>query len=232
MHHLRLKADETGWPSTIAGAIDILRNQAGFDSRHIANIASAPLRLPCDDIVWSMHAVFEVDADIRVYVSLPESTEFQAVSADNSERQTFHSTLLDGGIVNAAGHVFLADGRELRAVEIIPAITSPFPSMLDYVIIHCLIECNRAESRCYRNLVDDLPACVRNKDWGDLRIVHCEHLQQLEVPPLKVLLGYIKKRCPGHPAPSEQKVADTLRAFGLRIPRPRPRRGRRAAMLS
>lgn len=223
--------DDTGWPSTIAGVVGVLRSQAGFHPRHLARIEIAPLRLPSRDTVWSAHVAFEVDSDIRAYVSLRASTVFRALIAGESQYQTFDSTLLDGAIVNAAGHVSLEDGRDLRAVEVIPAITRHTPSTLDYIIIHCLIEFNNAESCCYENPLDHLPAALRNQHWGDLRTINFGRLQQLKIPPLKVLVGYIVRRCPGFRPPCEQKVADTLRVCGLRVPKLRPRTARRAALL-
>ena len=212
----------------MAGVIDLLCGQAGFDLRHIATIEIAPLQLPSADVAWLTNVAFQVDSDIRAHVSLPASAVFHAAISGESRYQIFCSKLLDGAILDATGRVSLIDGPELKAVEVLPTISRVYPSTLDYAIIHCLIEFNNAQSWCYENPIDHLPASLRNQDWRDLRTINLGRLHQLKIPALKVLAGYFIRRCPGRRPPSEQKVADTLRACGLRIPDQRPRKLRPA----
>jgi hypothetical protein len=56
----------------------------------------------------------------------------------------------------------------------------------------------------------------------DLRALDYSRVRTIQAPPLKVIQGYIEDNDP-ECKPSIQKIADALAAFGVRVPRPRPR---------
>jgi hypothetical protein len=171
--------------------------------------------------------VLEILGKMRFYVSLPASTKFRACRAGitDSKLELFDTPKLDGAVVHPDGRTALTDRQELTRVEIIPAIRSLIPSELDYIIIHCLIAHNGAQSWCYRDLADHLPEFWRAEKPPDLRHIDWSRVPDLTSPPLKVLVGYIQKRFPDLTL-SEQKVSDTLRISGVRIPIPRPRKAK------
>ena len=63
-------------------------------------------------------------------------------------------------MVDGIGKVVLADGTNLRAVEVIPAYLPLEPSELDRRIVRHAISMIGAEQRCYRRLGDGLPASI------------------------------------------------------------------------
>src|SRR5262249_37607383 len=119
--------------------------------------------------------------------------------------------------------VALTNGAELRAVELVPALLPRNPSELDWRIVHHTVAIIGAEERCYRSLGKGLRRPLRDM-VPDARFLDCQQLSGLDLPPLKVLALDIAARDPTLKRLSQQKIADALRKFGIRIPRPRPRR--------
>jgi hypothetical protein len=141
-----------------------------------------------------------------------------------AEARLFSIFELDGAKIDNNGSVRLSDGAVLRAVEVIPANLPLKPSELDWLIVHHVIWIIEAEDRCYRSLREHAkPKCLDLPEdiVPEIRSIDCGALKGLKLPSLKYLAWQIAKR---HPTLkfSDQKIADTLRKFGMRIPRAAP----------
>ena len=79
-----------------------------------------------------------------------------------------------------------------------------------------------AEDRCYRSLREGLLPPLQAM-VPDLRFIDCSRLSGLERPPLKELADQIAEKDWTLRKLSQQKIADALRAFGMRVPKSRPR---------
>jgi hypothetical protein len=224
----RLSEEGRNSRRTIADAIEVLHEQTGFGGADQANIRIGLLTSPSAQIVGLVNIFFDRPSPDEVYVvSLPTSMQFVARRPNSSQRDHFEIAELDGAVLDDAGKVLLINGMTLCAVEFIPARLPLEPSRLEWRIVHHAISLMEAENRCYRSLRDGVPPEVREM-VPDLRFLDCSTLTDLPIPPLKVIASLIQERAPNHERPSQQKIADTLRKFGIRIPRPRPRvNGRR-----
>jgi hypothetical protein len=85
-----------------------------------------------------------------------------------------------------------------------------------------------AESRCYRDLRDDLPTAERGgipslKFLDFSKLTDGLHRPALKIPYLKVIRGEFEETYSREVSPSEQKIADALEKAGLRVPRRRPK---------
>lgn len=203
---------------TIADALNVLAARIAFKSSDRAQIEISPLALPWGELAWLLFVVFESERE-----PLPCSSKFHAIRAGSERTEIFETSRLKDATVDGRSQVTLNDGTQLRAVEILPAISNVEPSELDYFIVHALVQFNKAEAWCYRNLADDLPPGLREEVTADLRFLDFNRLHELKIPGLKELAGFVADTTPDLPPISEQKVADALKTFGLRIPRPRPR---------
>jgi hypothetical protein len=161
-------------------------------------------------------------------VPLRTAKAFFAVDMNDSRKRRFEIELLDGANADASGVVSLANGNRVRALELIPAQLPYKLSELDERILHLTLSIiEGAESRCYRDLRDDLPAAERG-GIPSLRFLDFSTLAEgpgrppLKVPLLKVIRGKFEKAYPGAVSPSEQKIADALEKAGIRLPRRRP----------
>jgi hypothetical protein len=93
----RLLEDERNSRRSIADAIDVLCNTAGFGRDDRATIRIGRMRLPSDDIVGLVDVVFEDPRREKVYiVSLLTSARFRAVSPRASRHVLFEIDCLDG----------------------------------------------------------------------------------------------------------------------------------------
>lgn len=217
--HQRLAENFRSSRRTIADVIDILANQAGFATGHLATIDVGAMQLPSMRIVGVVQ-VFYRTTDTTYIVSLPTSSTFHAVRAEAARREEFCILDLSGAKVGADGHVELLNGVRLGAVVVTPALLPLEPSPLDWRIVHATVAALKAEERCYRRLTDTGPPHGLFLD--------CSELSSLSTPPLKELLYRVWEVDPTLNTVSGQKVSNTLRMFGLRIPAPRPRRARRS----
>jgi hypothetical protein len=101
------------------------------------------------------------------------------------------------------------------------------PSEVDERILRHVIALTRAE-RCYRSIREDLSVHLQDT-VPDIRVLDFSRVRTIRAPLLKVIRGYIEDHDPGLRV-SNQKIADALAMFGIRVPRQR-RRTRRPATI-
>jgi hypothetical protein len=208
---------------TIADALDILREVADFKDHHRAEIRIGPLRLSSGDVTGLVYVVFNAPSREKVFiVSLPTSAQCRAICQGSSRRDYFEIDRLHGAVVDAKANVRLPDGTKLRAVDVVPTRLPYNPTELDWRIVHYTISMIGAEERCYRSLREGLPPQLQGM-VPDRRFLDCSRLPGLELPPLKEIVGRIAEKDWTLRKLSPQKIADSLRTFGMRVPKPRPR---------
>jgi hypothetical protein len=217
-------------PTTIADAINILETEANFKSHDRATVRLQPIQLPSAAVVWLVSVVFNGPADTAGFVvALRTANAFQAVDMASSHKRMFEIELLEDATIDGSGTVFLINGEQVRAVEVVPALLPYELSDLDEKIIHLTISMiEGAENRCYRDLRNDLPAAERGGILS-LRFLDFSKLTEgsdrpaLKVPYLKVIRGRFEETYPREVSPVEQKIADALEKVGMRVPRHRPK---------
>jgi hypothetical protein len=215
---------------TIADAIAVLEEEANFKADDCTRVWLQPLQLLTGVVVWLVSAFFDGPASAgRFVVPLRTAKAFSAADVHGSRKRVFGMELLDGAIADASGVVSLANGDQVRALELSPAQLPYELSELEEKILHLTISMiEGAEIRCYRDLRDDLPARERS-GIPSLRFLDFSKLAKesgrptLKPPYLKVLRGKFEETYPRDRSPSEQKIADALEKAGMRIPRRRPR---------
>lgn len=216
--------------TTIADAIDILETEANFKPDDCATVWLQPLQLQNAAVVWLVSVIFDGPAAaVGVVVPLRAAKAFFAIHMGDSHKKLFEIELLDGAVTDASGVVSLANGDQVRAVELIPAQLPYELTELDERILHLTVSMiEGAEGRCYRDLRDALPAPERG-GIPSLRFLDFSKLAEgpgrpaLEVPYLKVICGKFEETYPRAVSPSEQKIADALEKAGIRVPRRRPK---------
>ena len=110
----------------------------------------------------------------------------------------------------------LADGTRWRAVEVVPTLLPYKLSKLDEKILGYVISLTKAYY-CYRSLREDLPEHLREM-VPDIRVLDFGRVRMIEAPQLKMIRGYISDKDPDLRV-SNQKIADALAMFGIRVPR-------------
>ena len=224
-YYERLAEDDRMMRRTIADALEVLREFAGFKATNHAEIRIGLLKLPSSNVVGLVDLEFAAPLEEKTYsISLPTSAQFHAARTDTSRRGRFDIARLDGAVVNSTGTVLLSDGVKLRAVEVIPARMPLEPSELDWRIVRQAISLMKAEKSCYRSLKSGLPVQFQ-KMAPDLLFIDCSALPDLQLPMFKIIAGLIQAEYPPEETPpSQQQIADSLRKFGIRVPKPRPRK--------
>ncbi len=215
-----LQEDRRNKRRTIRDVIEVLPEDIAFEHARAAQIRVGALRLPSEEIVGLVSVFAESADDETIFiVSLPTSKQFQASRQSSAEIETYDIFQLDGATFDRSG-AELADGTQLRAVEVIPALLAYRVTDLDWRIVYHTIEFIKAEEECYSYPIH----FERPRDALD-----CSALPALKdrIPLLKQIQGYIADREPARKNLSEQQIANTLRKFGMRIPTGRPRRARR-----
>lgn len=222
-HYERLAEGERRSRRTVADALEVLRQQAGFSDADCVEVHLGRFRLPSGELVALVDLQFHTEPKTYV-VSLPTSAHFTAKRPPSAKREEFDIVRLDCAIVEGDGHVRLADGTMLSAVEVQPANLPLEPSDLDWKIVHHTIALIEAEDHCYRRLEKGLPGHLQDGQ-PDIRLLDCSRLAGLKLPGPKVIAHYIAKRDPAMKKLSHQKIADALTKFGMRhsIPRARTR---------
>ena len=220
----RLCEDQRTSRRTIADAIEVLRKYVAFAGDDRATLWVSPFSLPSGRTVSLVDVRFAATGSETVFVvSLPTATTFQAKREGTEKLERFDISRLDGAVISPTANVTLAEGIELRALRVTPARLPYEPSNLDWLIVHHTVAIVDAEDRCYRNVVAGLGLSF---DWWAL---DCSTLHDLTPPPLKVLASRLAERDPNTIGNlSLQKISDALATFGIRRPRPRPRRSRAA----
>ena len=215
---------------TIADAIDVLVNEAGFGATDTATVHIGHLQLPCGTIVGLGMVVFEQPASTKTfYVKMATATGFTAIVARANQREHFAIEQLDEACIRESGQVTLRDGTLVRGVEVVPAKLPYELSELDQKIIHAtLSEIPGAHQRCYRDLLEGLPAEHRGilppllvLDFSTFRDE--SNRPCLRVPSPKVIARNFAKLFPTLDVPSATKITDTLATAGIRLTRHRRR---------
>jgi hypothetical protein len=114
----------------------------------------------------------------------------------------------------------LSDGIRLHAVEVTPTLLPYEPSEREERILRQVISLTKS-AYCYRNFREDLPEHLQDQ-VPDLWVLDYSRVRMIEAPLLKVIRGYIEDNDPELKV-SNQKIADALAKFGVRVPRRRPR---------
>ena len=206
---------------TIADAIDVLQKSVGFDGDDRGQIQLGRMRLPSGDVVSLTWVSFESAAHRKTFiVKLPTALKFKATSQD--ELLIDDIGRLEGATLDEKGNVELQDGTLMRAVEITPALLPYEISSLDRAIVALTISQMNALDIC--SYSSGGVFLDHSKDDPDVGFIDCSKLTDLNVPILKVIKGHIADRAPELATVSEQKIADALRKFGMRIPAKRTRR--------
>jgi hypothetical protein len=208
---------------TVADAIEVLHKDAGFEGGDRAEIRLGPMRLPSGDIVNLVGIFFESAVHQKTFIVwLPTAVKFRAILHDHSVIDQFDIGRLEEAVLDDAGNVELRDGTLMRAVEIIPALLPYEISALDRAIVALTLSQMDALDKCSYSsggVFFDYP-----EDDPYVGCIDCSKLAGLSIPELKVIKGYIEDREPRLATLSAQKISDTLRKFGMRIPVSRPRR--------
>ncbi|MGY4334513.1 hypothetical protein ACVWWG_008930 [Bradyrhizobium sp. LB7.2] len=196
---------------SMADAINLLQP----DGTWKGEIQVRGLNLLSEEIV-GLVAVFVENAAAQTtsIVTLPSAKQFRARRYESQEFEEFDIFRLDRATFDGSCNVGLVDGTRLRAVEVIPALLPYNVTDLDWCILHHTIAMMKAEQECYT-----YP--IRFAQPSDA--LDCSRLPSLtgRVPLLKQIHWYIADREPALKDLSEQKIADALCKFGMRIPRPR-----------
>jgi hypothetical protein len=209
---VRLQEEHRTSRRTVADALDVVQDLAPNEVLR-AQIRIVPLRLPSGKRTALVDVVFP---NLGYIVSLPTSARFKALSDTSSRHQVFEIFRLDDAEVCGDGSVRLADGTQLRAVEVIPTHLPYKPSKLEERILQEVISFTTSHG-CYRSIREGLPEHLQHQ-VPDLRAVDYSRVGTIKVPLLKQLPGYDLQV-------SNQKISDALATFGVRIPRRRPRAG-------
>jgi hypothetical protein len=219
----RLFEEDRNSRRTIADAIEVLRQARDFKSNDRAEIRIGSLRLSPRDVVGLVDVWFKAPVGDKIsIVSLPTSAQFRAIRRGASQRDCFEIFRLDGAVVDADANVLLKEGGTLSAVEAIPTLLLNQPTELDWRIVRLTVSMIGAENDCYRSLRTGVPQPQQDM-VPDLRFLDCSKVYGLDVPPLKEIAYYIAKNDRALRKLSHQKIADALRKFGMRVPKPRPR---------
>jgi hypothetical protein len=219
----RLREETRNSRRTIADALEVLRELGDFKEHHCAEIHVGGLRLASGEVIGLVQVRFDDRSRENVcIVSLPSSAQFRALRQGSPRCECFDIFRLDGAIIGAEAKVLLTDGTELRAVEVIPTRLLYHPSELDWRIVRHTISIIKAEKGCYRSLRQGLFPRPLRRMVPNRRFLDCSKLAGLKIErSLKDITREIGRKDPTLRRLSPQKVSDTLRKFGIRIPQPR-----------
>ena len=211
--YVRLQEQRRTSRRTIADALEVVRQEFGLDDIGPAHVRIGPLRLPSGQCTALVDVVF---SDLGCGVSLPTSSRFMARGGTSSRPEKFEISRLDRAEIWPDGSVLLADGTRLRAVEVVPTHLPYEPSKLDQEILAYVISLTKADY-CRRSIREGLPEHLQQM-VPDIRVLDFSRVRMIKAPPLKVIRGYISDRDPDLRV-SNQKIADALAMFGVRVPR-------------
>jgi hypothetical protein len=213
--YVRLREERRTSRRTIADALGVVWQEFGLDVGS-AEIRIGPVQLPSGLRAAIVDVVFP---DLGCAVSLPTSSRFKALHG--TWREELEISRLDRADGCSDGFVQLADGTRLRAVEVIPTRLPYEPSELDKRILEHVISLTGAKDHCYRSIREGLPEHLRNV-VPDIRVLDFSRVRTIRAPLLKEIRGYISDHDPDLRV-SNQKIADALAMFGIRVPRRRRR---------
>jgi DNA methylase len=127
----RLQEQERTQRRTIAEALEVLRQNAGFKDTDRAKIRIGPLQLPSGEVASLVCIFFESPNNDTIFiVSLLTSAEFRGKRLGHSEDEIFDIFQLDEATFDDSGNVRLRDGTHVRAVKVI-RVTHLTPEQLE-----------------------------------------------------------------------------------------------------
>jgi hypothetical protein len=213
-------------PRKVADAVDavaLLRECVRLNDDDRATIHVGLLQLPSGETVGLPYLMFDAPWEEATFVvSLRTAPRFRGRRQGASKKVEYEIKRLNNAEVDRAGTVTLSDQSILYSVEMSSAPMMAEPSELDWKIVHAALACIKGGERCYRSMREEVP-------FGDPELIpedrylDCQRLSGLELPPLKELVAAIRKHDRGLDKKSQQKIADALRKFGLRLPTSRRR---------
>lgn len=210
---------------TIAHAVDVLCAQTDFARGDRATIQVGHIRLPSTESVGLIQILYASPLKTFI-VALPPATKLKATRDQATISEAFDVTRFHEATVDVDGVVHLSDGLRLKAAEIRPHRLPLCPTQIDWRIVHATVRALRAEKKCYRPISYGLPKRLRRliprSEYSEF--LDCMALRRLRVPTLKELGYRLREIHPFLRNVSDQKIATTLRTFGIRIPQSRPRR--------
>lgn len=205
---------------SVADAIAMLCDEAGFQTGDQAKIVCGDLRLPSGETVVLTGLLFERGNRHLYSVWLRSSKTCRAryrlklLDLDTAE--------LADAMVDIDCNVTLIDGRVIRAVQINPAKLPYVISDRDWRIVHAAISAAKAEHGSYTIPLPANPQQIA--EARKLNLIDYGALLSIKAPYLKVIQGRFLRENPDISSLSEQKISDTLSKFGIRHKRARPRR--------
>jgi hypothetical protein len=219
-----LDENERNERRSIKDALEVLRSKANFEQDDVAEVRLGILRLPSDKIVSLVIVSFDSTIHQKTFlVSLPTADSFRAKLENLPVSQEFEIARLAGATIDSGGQVRLSDGAQIRGVEVIPALLPYNITPLDWAIIRQTIATIGIEDRC-RYHPGDL--VLEKLGFNPFRnSIDCSKLSDHPAGLLKVIQARIQDHESSFGTVSLQKIADTLRKFGMRIPVARPRLG-------
>jgi hypothetical protein len=202
---------------TLADALEVLRTDANFKEGDAAEIGIGALKLPSSEIAYLIYVSFRNTVHQKTFlVSLPTAGKVRARLLGDQKLQEFEIERLNGAIANGRGDVWLSDGAQIRGVEVIPALLPYEITPLDWTIIRQTIaELGIEEHSRYAPRFE-----VARTYLGRslLNSIDCSKLTGHPPPLLKSIQARVLDDSPEFGTISLQKIADTLRKFGMRRP--------------
>jgi hypothetical protein len=215
--HQVLAENDRAKRRTIADALEILWSNADFEDGDAAEIRLGMLRLPSGEIVHLVYVSFDSTFHQKTFlVSLPTASSVLARFEGKPQFEEFEISRLDGAIIDDRGHVRLSDGAQIRSVEVIPALLSYNITPLDWAIIRQTVAELGIEEECRYDPGELVRKTLETHPFHDA--IDCSKLSGHPTPLLKSIQARIQDNDPGFGTVSLQKIADTLRKFGMRIP--------------
>ena len=203
---------------SVVDALEALRKEGRLKERSLAQIRALPFGLPSGEITF---IILVISQDCRKEpawgVALPSCTHFSA-KQDDGQTIEIEASLLDKAWVDPIGVARLQDGRNLRALNVIP---TPLPwelTALQKRIVYWTLKFIKAEDACYG---PPMPGLEYETATPGLEYLHYNRLYGLKLEKLEAIAHYIAQQDPDLGA-SRQTVANALRACGIcRLPAPK-----------
>lgn len=212
--------------TTVAEALERLsRDPVGFRPGDQATFNVADLTLPNGRTVPSPAIIFSPSpvSELAFAALLAPAGHCWATDPASGKRETYDMHLLHAAIIDHEGRATLSNGATLRAIEVASS-RIPEPSALDWQILKAFIAARGAEDQCYRSVIEGLAPnlAARVPHLAKIRRIDCSRLSELEPRLLKLDLYDVQQMDPSLQI-SEEKLAQTLAVFGIRIRKPRRR---------
>lgn len=219
MQYVHLGEREKHNRRSVADAIELLVTDTGFRHKNHATIRTVPFPFPAKWPLTQLCVVFEhFDRQQTFLVWLPTSSHIKARTAESRNSAKSDTVILDGAQVDIDASVWLSNGTQLRAVEVVPANLPYELSNLDWQIIESTIKLMKIGHLVMRTFGEELDDDVR-ETLPQIRRVDFLRLKEHQPPPLKVIQHFIETEGVGHI--SFEKLSSTLSKCGMRLVRRR-----------